>query len=61
MGTPVGGSDGGRVAATGMEAATDDIGNTGVLAGAVDITWNGGTTNNADVAGSEDDNAGMPP
>jgi hypothetical protein len=30
-----------------------------VLAGAVDTTWNGGTTNSADVAGSEDGNAGM--
>jgi hypothetical protein len=45
---------------TGMVAATDDVGGTGVLAGAVDTTWNGGTTNSADVAGSEDGNAGMP-
>jgi hypothetical protein len=46
---------------TGMVAATDDAGGAGVLAGAVDTTWNGGTTNSADVAGSEDGNAGMPP
>jgi hypothetical protein len=46
---------------TGMVAATDDAGGAGVLAGAIDTTWNGGTTNSADVAGSVDVNTGMPP